>query len=185
MTWRLVAAALACAALALAACGGGSNDASGYTDVDEVDAIIEAVLAQDSSALIAKVALRQFPCTTEDGVLGSPPCAAGETEGTVIDALPLAQCTTHFTRQYELDRAFEFNDTVELYAVYGSDGEYAAVFSMAPEPGANPFGVTVGIDHGSITYIDYGCGQTAAQLVQNVDAEDFLITPAPEATPTP
>jgi hypothetical protein len=184
MTWRPVAA-LVCAALALAACGGGSGDkTSEYTDIDEVDAIIEAVLAQDTSTLVTSVALRQFACTTEEGALGSPLCAAGEAEGTVIDALPLAQCMTRFTREYELDRAFEFNETVELYAVYGSDGEYGAVFSEAPEPDANRFGVTIGIDHGSITYIDYGCGQTAAQLVQNVDAEDFLIAPR-EGTPTP
>ena len=184
MTWRFVAAAFVCAALALAACGGGSDETSGYTDIDEVDAIIEAVLAQDTSTLVTSVALRQFACTTEEGALGSPLCAAGEAEGTVIDALPLAQCMTRFTREYELDRAFEFNETVELYAVYGSDDEYAAVFSEAPEPDANRFGVTVGIDHGSITYVDYGCGQTAAQLVQNVAEEDFLIAPR-EGTPTP
>jgi hypothetical protein len=38
----------------------------------------------------------------------------------------------------------------------------------------------VGIDRGLINYIDYGCGQTAAQLVANVSEEDFLISPRDE-----
>lgn len=185
-----LAAVLVCAALALAACGGGDGDppadADPLADVPEVRAVVDAVLARDANALAQLVALRQFPCTEVEGTLGEPPCAAGEAEGTVIDALPLAQCTTRFTRAHELARAFAFNETVALYAVYGSNGAYGAVFTEAPEAGLNEFGINVGIDHGSITYIDYGCGQTAGQLVQNVDDAEFLIAPpAADATPAP
>lgn len=153
------------------------------TGVQDIDAIIEAVLTRDTEALASMVRLRPLACVgPTPSSLGALFCEDAETEGTVIDVLPVAQCESHYTRRDELDRVLLFESSIDLYSVHKLDDQYAAVFTQQPDAGGPLFGVMVGIDRGLINYIDYGCGQTAAQLVENVAEEDFLISP-PEGAP--
>lgn len=198
---RGVAAVMVLLALLLVACGGddGNNTSSttpapteaeatppSRTGVQDIDAIIEAVLTRDAEALRSLVRLRPLACIgPTPSSLGALFCENAETEGTIIDVLPVAQCESHYTRHEELDQVLLFESTIDLYAVHKAGDQYSAVFTQQPDAEGPLFGVTVGIDRGLINYIDYGCGQTAEQLVANVAEEDFLIAPREGAPLTP
>ena len=56
-----------------------------------MDAIIDALLAADVDTVMNAITWQQHPCATNwtGGFPGPPPCAAGETDGTLVTALPL------------------------------------------------------------------------------------------------
>lgn len=149
------------------------------TGIPEVDAVIDAVLARDAGTLRSLVQLRPVECINPGPAeLGALFCEDGEREGDAIDVLPAASCENHYTRADELDVLLQFSPSTRLYAVYRAGEEYRVVVSQRAVEDGPLFGVTVGVETGRITYIDFGCGQTPAQIVQNVAQSDFLIAPA-------
>lgn len=149
------------------------------TGIPEVDAVIDAVLAQDAGTLRSLVQLRPVECIDPGPAeLGALFCEEGETPGTAVDVLPAASCENHYTRAEELDVLLQFSPSTRLYAVYRAGEEYRVVVSQQAVEDGPLFGVTVGVEAGRITYIDFGCGQTPAQIVQNVADSSFLIAPS-------
>jgi hypothetical protein len=171
-------------ALLLAACGGdrapeAEPTSAGPSGIQAVDAVIEGVLSGEASALRPLVRLRPTECVgPADASLGAFFCGPGESAGDVIDVLPVAECQSHYVRAADLDQVLEFRPGTELYAVYAMDeGAYGVVFSQRAVEDGPLFGLTVGIEFGAITYIDYGCGQSPERMVENVDQERFVVPP--------
>jgi len=149
------------------------------TGIPEVDAVIDALLTQDAATLRSLVQLRPVECIAPGPAeLGALFCEEGETPGTAIDVLPAASCENHYTRAGELDVLLQFSPSTRLYAVYRAGEEYRVVVSQQAVEDGPLFGVTVGVEAGRITYVDFGCGQTPAQIVQNVEESGFLIAPS-------
>ena len=168
------------------ACGGG--DGTGRTGVPQVDAVVKAVLSGDEQALRAFVRYTPVACSTASAI-GVELCRPGEPNGTLVDALPAAQCEGHYIRPDGIDQALGYllAGKPKLYGVYhGSPstwlpGDYTAVFSVeGPEPG-QVFGMELIIDDGAIASIDFGCGESPELLAQQLQQQPSP-TPAPTAT---
>ena len=180
----LVALLLVLAASA-AACGG--DGGANRTGVPEVDAVIQAVLAGDQETLRGFVRYAPVACSM-DSQMGVEFCRPDEEDGTLVDALQLADCEGHYVRPDKIDGtlAYLLEGNPKLYGAYpGSPsaslpGDYTAVFSVqGPEPG-QVFGVELLIDDGGIVFIDFGCGQSPEQLAQHLEQR-----PSPTPAPTP
>ncbi len=92
------------------------------TGMAEIDAIIEAVLANDLTAKRALIDYVTTPCTTTLGMGGPPKCQAGESDGTLVEVFPVLGQEGEFVRPQAIDSRLEF--AVEgLYAVYRIPGD--------------------------------------------------------------
>ena len=167
------------------ACGGGEG--TSRTVVPEVDAVVQAVLAGDQESLRGFVRYTPVACSTESQI-GVELCRPGEVDGTLVDALPAAQCEGHYIRRDGIDQALAYLLAGEpkLYGVYLASpstslaGDHTAVFAVeGPEPG-QVFGMELLIDDGRIVWIDFGCGESPEQLAQQFEQQ-----PSPTPAPTP
>jgi hypothetical protein len=158
----LVAVAVAC----------GQGETGGRTGVPEVDAVVQAVLSGDQQALRGFVRYTPVACSTEPEI-GSEPCRPGEPDGTLVDALPAAQCEGYYIRADGIDQALThlLEGEPKLYGVYQvspgtwPSGDHTAIFSTeGPE---QVFGLELVIDDGEIVLINFGCGQSPEQLGQS------------------
>ena len=172
-------------AASAAACGDG--DSSVRTGVPEVDAVVEAVLSGDQEALRGFVRYAPVACSI-DSQMGVEFCRPDEEDGTLVDALQLADCEGFYVRPDEIDGtlAYLLGGKPRLYGVYQASpstflpGDYTAVFAVeGPEPG-QVFGTELLIDDGRIVWIDFGCGQSPEQLAQLLQQQ-----PSPTPVPTP
>ena len=170
---------------AAAACQ--DRDGGGRTGVPEVDAVVQAVLTGDQEALRGFVRYTPVACSTASQI-GVEFCRPDELDGTLVDALPAAQCEGHYIRRDGIDQALAslLAGKPRLYGVYQASpstfltGDYTAVFAVeGPEPG-QVFGSEFLIDDGGIVWIDFGCGQSPEQLAQQLEQQ-----PSPTPVPTP
>lgn len=157
------------------------------TGVDEVDAVIKAVLSRDLDATRALVRHTSTACTSAEGIGGPPKCASTTTEdadgktrvfteedGTLVDVLPLSVCEGEYARDDAIGQvaarlaAPEGGVVERVYAIYRVPdgefeapywpaGEYAVVFANRQDD--ELWGTTVRIADGGIVRIDFGCGR--------------------------
>jgi hypothetical protein len=131
------------------------------TGLDEVDEIIDVVLAGDINEFQQKVKFTTSGCTHEMALGGPPKCRQGEGEGTLVEVLPFLGPEGHFLRRDELNN-WPGIDVAGLYAVYRvSDevystqdypaGEYGIVF-ITKDP--HFYLVTLQVKNGGIVRID-------------------------------
>lgn len=199
MAWRLTIGLLGLALL-LTACGGGGSDPtatapaietptatataevdSRRTGIPELDAVLDAVRSHDPAAVRPFIGFETVACIgPTPGSLGALFCEDGEAPGTAIEALGVAQCEGHYLRADDMDQALQSmtDPTVELYAVARTENGYRAVFSrlVGPDLGT-ALGYALQIEGGSVTFVNFGCGESAEELVDGVSPEDFALPP--------
>ena len=156
------------------------------TGVPEVDAVVQAVLSGDQEALRGFVRYAAVACSTKSEI-GVEPCRPDEPDGTVVDALYLADCEGYYVRPDDIDRSLSYllARKPKLYGVYrasraAASGDHVAIFSIEGPERGQVFGVELLIDDGAIVFIDFGCGASPEQLAQYLEQQP---SPTPAATP--
>lgn len=154
------------------------------TGMDELDRIIQMVRDGDTEALRSLVRYVSAECTFADGLGGPPKCKEGETEGKVVEALPILAGEGHFIRKEDIGSWIGIDGT-DLYAVYSvsaaafSDsiypsGEYAIAFINEAR-----FMITaLHIVEGQIVRVDATMG--SPPVLRADDVEAYLIAPMAE-----
>ena len=165
------------------------------TGLEEVDQIVEVVLAGDIFALKQMVNFTVAGCTHEMALGGPPKCREGEAEGTLVEVLPFMGPEGHFLRKVEFS-GWQGMDVAGLYAVYRvSDevyshkiypaGEYAIVFRSKDPTDL----ITLQVANGYIRRVDYTFG-TPPEIDFDRDAQEIILSPpntnsgCPGAPPT-
>lgn len=162
---------------------------TGRQDLDE---IIDVVLAHDVKGLRSLTAWTVVGCTHTDGLGGPPKCEDGETEGTEVAVVPFFGPEGHHLRPVEFE-TWPGPDALGLLAVYRvseqaySDeaypaGEYAIVFLEAG--GATV--VTLRVQEGRVVRFDYAFGGSI-EVDLSRDSEEMILplsfNPIPTAVP--
>jgi len=156
------------------------HDAEIRTGLDEVDQIIDIVLAKDINEFRQRIKFIISTCTNEMALGGPPQCREEESEGVLIEMLPFLGPEGHFMRRDELNEC-QGIDAVGLYAVYRvSDeaysrkeypaGEYGIVF-RTKDPHSI---VTLQVENGSILRIDSDFG-TPPEINFERDAQEIIL----------
>jgi len=158
------------------------------TGVHIVDAIIEAVLADDLDAERALVHYTTTACTTESGLGGPPKCRADETEGTLVEAFPVLGVEGRHVRREEIDGVF-LSGSKALYAVfrvpaeafdadYWPAGEYGVVF-VHDDPHRPYLAATTFLaDAGGIVRVVYSQSPTSSlRMDYGLEVEEFILPP--------
>lgn len=154
------------------------------TGIEEVDAIIDAIVAGGIDARRELVQYTTTGCTTALGLGGPPKCESGEVEGTLVEVFPFLRAEGEYVRRESIGRVLRF--AVEgLYAVYRVPddayeeeywpaGEYGIVFTREEDGLA----VTVLVDGGGIVRIDFGwqVGDSPAMVIER-SAGELLLPP--------
>jgi len=164
------------------------------TGIEALDAIIDAVLAHDADRLRGLTRFTRAACTQENGLGGPPQCEPGETEGSVVDVVPLLGPEGHHMR-YEAFMQWPGPDVRGLLAVYGVSSE---IFSAADYPAGedaivflNADGVTtltLQVVDGKVVRFDTGAGEMLEQELAHRAASLILplaFNPIPTAVPWP
>jgi hypothetical protein len=152
------------------------------TGLDEVDQIIDMVLAGDINEFRQRIKFTTSGCTYEMALGGPPKCRERESEGALVEVLPFLGPEGHFLRRDELNE-WQGIDVAGLYAVYRvsdeafSDkaypaGEYGIVF-RTKDP---HFIVTLQVENGSILRIDSLFG-TPPEINFERDAQEIILPP--------
>jgi hypothetical protein len=174
-----------------AACGG--DDRPTRTNIQQVDAVIEAVQAQDRDRLRDLLQFTSVPCADSTGT-GGPPRCQGEPAGTNVEVFQANQCEAQWLRRAGTDGLLEEVVALkpELYAAFETpdafylEGRYAVVFEgddpRIDEQGLKRYmAVGVEADNGLITGIALGCGidEPVHFLLPHQDSgfDDWLIEP--------
>jgi hypothetical protein len=154
------------------------------TGIQEVDAIIAAVLVRDIDAMRKLVRYTTARCTTASGLGGPPKCERGEAEGTWVEAFPILGSEGGFVRRASIDGVLQF-EVQGLYAVYRvPDNAYKEDYWPAGRYGIvfldkDGSALTLLSDRGGIVRIVYNRGQTPAMAIKQ-DAGELLLPPVAE-----
>ena len=165
------------------------HDADIRTGLDDVDQIIDIVLAGDINDFRQRIKFTISDCTHEIALGGPEKCREGEAEGTLVEVLPFLGSEGHFLRRDELNE-WQGIDAVGLYAVYRvsdeaySDkdypaGEYGIVFSTKDPHEI----VTLRVENGRILRVDYHFG-TPPEVNFERDAQEIIL-PTPNIKECP
>lgn len=152
------------------------------TGIATLDAVIAAMLANDTAALADLVHYTSVECVAQAEGLGGPPlCEEGEAEGTVVEVLPQAFSHGSYTRRADIMEQLPQGD-FSLYAAYHVSaetrepyfpvGQYAAVF--VDESLAFYNGLTIHVTDDGIVRIDYG---RPVDLVAAFGADEAILPP--------
>jgi hypothetical protein len=172
-------------ALLAGACGSSApveDPSPDRTGIPHIDRIIEAALSDDGEALQALVSYATLPCTEAEGFGGPPKCAAGESEGTPVEVLPVLGSEGHHLRREQV-AGWQGIPEANLVAVYrvGTEGyadpyfprgDTALAFLQAGHPGM----VILQVTSEGIVRLDYSFESPEAGL-PGVDADAFLLGP--------
>ncbi|HEX5479992.1 MAG TPA: hypothetical protein VFY79_09770 [Dehalococcoidia bacterium] len=151
------------------------------TGVKAIDDAIVAIRAGDIDALIDLMVLAPEACAPANGAGGPPACNAGEAAGTKVNAVPFFSCEGGWAREEALHQALAplTQGEPKLFAVYRSDqklfargGDYAVLFTYTTTSGDVARDLVMTDD--GVVGIDAGCGQTAAQMVDQHKLTDAI-----------
>ena len=151
------------------------HDADTRTGLDEVDQIIDIVLAGDINQFRQRIRFTTSGCTHVMALGGPEKCREGEAEGTLVEVLPFLGSEGSHLRRDEINE-WQGIDVAGLYAVYRvSDeaystqdypaGEYGIVFRTIYPHDI----VTFQVENGSILRVD-------STFIMEIDS-DFSIPP--------
>lgn len=160
------------------------------TEVEDLNAIIDAVLAHDAVALRGLSSFVEAPCTHADGLGGPPKCGPDEVEGTIIDVMPFLGPEGHFLRKADfltwagpdvlgLLAAYQVSDQAYSDAIYPA-GEYAIVFLEADGTSS----LTIQVSGGRVVRFDELAGETLQARLKR-EASEVLLPLANNPIPTP
>jgi hypothetical protein len=155
-----------------------------YTSISSVDRAIDAELRADGLALQRLFRYSSIPCANAGGADG-PACDGGEDPGTDVQALPVVDCRPSFQRPSDFRDDAVTSPGVAFYGAYDvladvfPPGQYAVVFTRAPagDDSALRSAFALIMSDGGIVGIDYGCDQTAPDLVASVRPTSLIASP--------
>jgi hypothetical protein len=149
--------------------------------ISHLDAIIDAVLANDRDRILNLIHFARVGCTTEPGFGGPPKCHAGEASGTLVDAVPALGVSEGMgMRRGELDPGCRDCQLVAVLnhakeSFLGENWElpakYALVFGSTTPPGCCI--VLLADDTGIVRFISTQSLDKVGQLVSG----DFILPP--------
>lgn len=150
-----------------------------------VNAVIEAVAANDVDALRGLLHFSSLPCTTQEGLGGPPKCLDGEPAGASVEVLPILGPEGHFLRRTEAT-SWEGIGPSALYGVSRIDastysdefypaGEFGVIFTRTVDGDAVVFQV---VDAG-IVRLDYILGSPTEDVYDGDDDVEFILGPFP------
>jgi hypothetical protein len=160
------------------------------TDITELNEIIDSVLKHDFQTLQGLTEYTQIGCTNTEGLGGPPKCRDDESEGTLIESIPILGPEGHHMRRAEYE-SWEGPDVLGLLAVYKTSagtytdpaypaGEYALVFLL----GNAPETLTLQVLAGKIIRYDYFFGGLSEDTLEEKSSEMILpLTFNPIPTP--
>ena len=167
------------------------------TNINDVDAVIEAGLSKDPQVLKNLFFLRTVPCTTQKWLLRQPLCLQREEDGTLVQTMPMLSSDLGHLRINEIN-SWQGIGEVQLYAVYRT-GSYtysdeffpAGEFAVAFIPRGSSFVFILQVTQDGIVRIDY-CGvyddicpgSTIEEIYQYHESE-FILGPFLIADLTP
>ena len=100
-----------------------------------LDDLVSAVSSGSTDDLLALVQFSSLPCTRKEGLGGPPKCLAGETEGTLVDVLPILGPEGGHIRRSEFS-SWPGIGAAQLYAAFRtSESTYSDEFFPAGEFG--------------------------------------------------
>jgi hypothetical protein len=152
------------------------------TGLEEVDPIIDTVLAGDLNAFRQQVQFTISNCTQEMALGGPPKCREGESDGTRVEVLPFMGPEGHFLRRDEMN-SWQGIDAVGLFAVYRVSeeafssedypgGEYGIVFRTR-DPNVL---VTLRVENGWVVRVDSAFG-TPPEIDFGRVAQEMILLP--------
>ena len=126
---------LALSAWLVTACSPQALITPGEGTVPHLDDLVSAVSSGSTDDLLALVRFSSLPCTWKEGLGGPPKCLAGETEGTLVDVLPILGTEGGHIRRSEFS-SWPGIGAAQLYAAFRtSEGTYSDEFFPAGEFG--------------------------------------------------
>ena len=158
----------------------------------DLDPIIDAVLKHNFLALQGLTQFSIIGCTHTDGLGGPPKCMENESEGTLIESIPILGTEGHHLRRAEYE-SWEGPDAIGLLAVYKTSdgtfsdpsypaGEYALVFLLS----RGPEKLILQVLEGKIVRYDYHLGELTEGDLDKKSSEMILpLTFNPIPTPVP
>lgn len=160
--------------------------------IDVIDRFLDALAARDIEALAVLVSYTPIGCVVEQRGIGALPlCEAGEGDGTIVEALPLAHCEGNYEREREtIGRVLpQLSETQwALYAVLDLGdapsvqddfrrGRYQVVLHNPANPEWQQ-AIALGFDDAGMTIVWYGCGpQLPAGLYWPGRAPEWVLPP--------
>jgi hypothetical protein len=150
-----------------------------------VDPVLAAVASGDPEELRALIQYTNAPCTRAQGLGGPPKCREGETDGTVLEVLPMLDSEGGFLRKEKISN-WKGIDPIALYAVYGvspnalneqyyPQGDYIAVYKASEDQTA----IALHIADGKIVRVDniYGEFPDSLKSIIERDASKVILAP--------
>lgn len=138
-----------------------------HSDIPEVDSVIDTVLNGSLEDRLELVQLTQTACTNTEGLGGPPKCEAGEAEGTLVQAFPVAYSEGVLVRLEGIADLFNFDveGLLGVYQVppdayqdeYWPAGDYGVVF--APTGFQADYVITFLVKDGKIVRLNYDYGE--------------------------
>ncbi|MEX2246092.1 MAG: hypothetical protein WEC75_05350 [Dehalococcoidia bacterium] len=189
--------AVAAAVLLLAACGGDGNDVTtrtvapgspgprpnvGYTNVPQVDQVLNTALSRDSIELARITGYQRVGCANEPQAFADGPICRSpdEPDGQEVEVFPHSGCQDDWIRPEQIPdiyRAQFDRDGVQVYAVYTPAGdavrygaEYVAVVTAGDEAAA------LYIHDGRLVSLEVGCVDVGG-LLDDARVDNFLFQP--------
>ncbi|OGO50828.1 MAG: hypothetical protein A2148_03950 [Chloroflexi bacterium RBG_16_68_14] len=166
---------------------GEATVSTGRTSIPEVDAFIDALIAdhgkKETPALAALIGFTQIPCTTTPEGIGAPPlCELNEEEGELVEVFEYGACEGEYLRPHQIDRVLNIVAQSSLYAVYRAPldhpfaDEYVAVIAD-DSPERTGLAWEVEIEGGSIVSLHFSCAAPPQELVALRGLEDAVLPP--------
>lgn len=151
--------------------------------MDQLRPVIDAFLVGSIEDRIALVSYTTTPCSNAEGLGGPPKCEADETEGTLVEVLPVLSGEASYSGPDNIQNAMDFNADA-LYAVYrvaeggqGEDywpaGEYGILFVSQDFPAA----FTIFVEDARIVRVNYHLGYFADQVLETLPPESVILSP--------
>jgi hypothetical protein len=151
--------------------------------IEKLRPVIDAILVGSLEDRVALVSYTTTPCSNVEGLGGPPKCEVDETEGTLVEVLPVSSGEASYSRSDTIQNALDFS-VEALYAVYrvaqggqGEDywpeGEYGILFVSQDFPTA----FTIFVEDARIVRIDYHLGYSADQILETLPSESVILSP--------
>jgi hypothetical protein len=155
-------------------------------ELETIRPVINAFLYGSVTDRVNLVSYSTTACTTADGLGGPPKCESGETEGSLVEVLPVLAGEGSFSKPESVEGALDFV-VMDLFAVYRIPadayqedywpaGEYGVIFTR--EINAVPMPVTVFLEDGRIVRLQHHLGIEAQQVINEIPIEAIIITPS-------
>lgn len=157
----------------------------GPTGIEAVDRAIRALGARDAEAFTALLLFAPERCAAPGQGSGGPPdCEPGGAVGTPVDVLPAASCEGYWMREPEAQAGLRplFDAPPQLVGVYRTEqrlfnraGTYAVIVDLPVSGG--PRGANIIMTPDGVAGIDFGCGESGAELIERAGVMDPVYLP--------